>query len=293
MLRLAMRYTKRDIGKAQAWAEKAASRGVMTSNDDNAYILGDASTDRQTPCRNSIVMNLSYEIPNMRLSETFVGWMKSHSDPRLFVFGENTDGTTDPNATVGMPNGYDLTSQPISSAPGYPGSVDAYLRPRLSVIGKLNGPTFIQTYAEVELLLAEAAKRGWNVGGTAQSHYEAGVRAALMHLSQYDATGAITSAQADAYLVANPYNDANALTQINEQYWACTFLNEYEAFANWRRTGIPALTPTTFPGDITNGQIPRRMRYPTGEYSANGNNLSAALSRQGADLNTTHVWWDQ
>ncbi len=293
MLRLAMRYTKRDIGKAQAWAEKAAGRGVMTSNDDNAYILGDASTDRQTPCRNSIVMNLSYEIPNMRLSETFVGWMKSHSDPRLFVFGENTDGTTDPNATVGMPNGYDLTSQPISSAPGYPGSVDAYLRPRLSVIGKLNGPTFIQTYAEVELLLAEAAKRGWNVGGTAQSHYEAGVRAALMHLSQYDATGAITSAQADAYLVANPYNDANALTQINEQYWACTFLNEYEAFANWRRTGIPALTPTTFPGDITNGQIPRRMRYPTGEYSANGNNLSAALSRQGADLNTTHVWWDQ
>lgn len=293
MLRLAMRYTKRDIGKAQAWAEKAAGRGVMTSNDDNAYILGDASTDRQTPCRNSIVMNLSYEIPNMRLSETFVGWMKNHSDPRLFVFGENTDGTTDPNTTVGMPNGYDLTSQPISSAPGYPGSVDAYLRPRLSVIGKLNGPTFIQTYAEVELLLAEAAKRGWNVGGTAQSHYEAGVRAALTHLSQYDATGAITSAQADAYLVANPYNDANALTQINEQYWACTFLNEYEAFANWRRTGIPALTPTTFPGDITNGQIPRRMRYPTGEYSANGNNLSAALSRQGADLNTTHVWWDQ
>ena len=293
MLRLAMRYTKRDIGKAQAWAEKAASRGVMTSNDDNAYILGDASTDRQTPCRNSIVMNLSYEIPNMRLSETFVGWMKNHSDPRLFVFGENTDGTTDPNTTVGMPNGYDLTSQPISSAPGYPGSVDAYLRPRLSVIGKLNGPTFIQTYAEVELLLAEAAKRGWNVGGTAQSHYEAGVRAALTHLNQYDATGAITSAQADAYLVANPYNDANALTQINEQYWACTFLNEYEAFANWRRTGIPVLTATTFPGDITNGQIPRRMRYPTGEYSANGNNLSAALSRQGADLNTTHVWWDQ
>lgn len=293
MLRLAMRYTKRDIAKAQAWAEKAANRGVMTSNDDNAYILGDASTDRQTPCRNSIVMNLSYEIPNMRLSQTFVTWMKNHSDPRLFVFGENTDGTTDPTTTIGMPNGYDLTSQPISSAPGYPGSVDAYLRPRLSVIGKLNGPTFIQTYAEVEFLLAEAAKRGWNVGGTAQSHYEAGVRAALTHLSQYDNAGTITSAQADAYLQANPYDDANALTQINEQYWACTFLNEYEAFANWRRTGIPALTPTTFPGDITNGQIPRRMRYPTGEYSANGNNLSAALARQGADLNTTHVWWDQ
>ncbi|MBL7804387.1 MAG: SusD/RagB family nutrient-binding outer membrane lipoprotein [Saprospiraceae bacterium] len=293
MLRLAMRHTKRDIGKAQAWAEKAAGRGVMTSNADNAFILGDAATDRQTPCRNSIVMNLSYEIPNMRLSQTFVNWMKSHSDPRLFVFGENTDGTTDPNTTLGMPNGYDLASQPISGAPGYPGSVDGYLRPRLSVIGKLTGPTFFQTYAEVEFLLAEAAQRGWSVGGSAQSHYEAGVRAAMTHLDQYDAAGTLSSAQADAYLQQNPFDAANALTQINEQYWACTFLNEYEAFANWRRTGIPNLTPTSFPGDITGGQIPRRMRYPTAEYSSNGPNIEAAVARQGADINTTRVWWDQ
>ncbi len=294
MLRLAMRYTKRDINKAQSWAEKAYQRGVMTSNDDNAYILGDASTDRQTPCRNSIVLNLSYETPNMRLSQTFTNWMKGHGDPRLFVFGENTDGTTNPATTVGMPNGYDLSSQPISSAPGYPGSVDAYLRPRLSVIGKLDGPTFIQTYAEVEFLLAEAAQHGWSVGGTAKDHYEAGVRAALTHLTQYDAAGAITTAQADAYLLANPFDAANALTQINEQYWACTFLNEYEAFANWRRTGIPALTPTSFPGDITAGQIPRRMRYPSSENSTNGANYQAAVSRiTGGDLNTGRVWWDQ
>lgn len=121
----------------------------MTSNDDNAYILGDASTDRQTPCRNSIVLNLSYETPNMRLAQTFTNWMKGHSDPRLFHLGDCS--TTNPATTVGMPNGYDLSSQP-SSAPGYPGGVDAYLRPRLSVIGKLDGPTFIQTYAEVEFL---------------------------------------------------------------------------------------------------------------------------------------------
>ncbi len=293
MLRTAFRLIKRDAAKAQQWAEKAAAKGVMAGNEDNAFILHDASTDRQTPCRNSIVMNLPYEIPNMRLSATFVDWMRDNADPRLFVFGENPNGNTDPGTTVGMPNGYDLANQPISTAPGYPADgLAGYLAPRLSVIGKMDGPTFIQTFAEVSFLLAEAAHRGWNVGGDAATHYGNGVKAAITHLGQYDAAGAIDPAAADAYLAAHPFDNGNALQQINEQYWACTFLNEYEAFANWRRTGIPNLTPTSFPTDITGGKIPRRLRYPTGEYSTNEANILAAVARQGADNNLTRVWWD-
>lgn len=294
MLRLAMRLSKVNASKAQQWAEKAAAGGLMTSNDDNALIRHDASTDRLTPCRVSIVLNLPYESPNMRLSSTFVDWMKSKGDPRLFVYGKNPDGTTDPATTFGMPNGYDLASKPVSGAPGYPvNGLDGYIAPNLAVIGKMNGPTFLQTYAEVELLLAEARQRGWNVGGTAAGHYEAGVRAALTYLSQYDAAGEIPSAAVDAYVQANPFDANNAIQQIAEQYWAATFLNEYESFANWRRTGYPNLTPTSFPTDITGGNIPRRLRYPTHEYSNNEANITAAVARQGADDLTTRVWWDK
>ena len=293
MLRLAMRLSKRNAAKAQQWAEKAAAAGVMTSNDDNALIRHDASSDRLTPCRNSIVMNLPYESPNMRLSQTFVNWMKSKSDPRLFVYGKNPDGTTNPATTFGMPNGYDLTNKPVSGAPGYPANgLDGYIAPNLAVIGKMNGPTFILTYAEVELLLAEAAQRGWNAGGSASDHYNKGVKAALTYLSQYDPAGAIDAAVADAYVGANALQAGSELQQIAEQYWAATFLNEYEAFANWRRTGFPQLTPTTFPDDITNGQIPRRLRYPTGEYSNNEAHIQEAVARQGADDLLTRVWWD-
>ena len=39
---------------------------------------------------------------------------------------------------------------------------------------------------------------------------------------------------AQEYLDAHPYNDADALNQINTQFWACTIMNEYEAWMNWR-----------------------------------------------------------
>ena len=294
MLRLAMRLTKIDAGKAETYAKKAAAGGVMTSNDDNALIHHDASTDRQTPCRNSIVMNLPYETPNLRLSDTFVKWLKSKNDPRLFVLGKNPDGTTNPATTFGMPNGYDQSTKKISTAPGYPANgLDGYIAPNLAVVGKMDGPTFIQTYAEVELLLAEAAQRGWTVGGTASDHYNNGMKAALTCLSQFDPAGAISNSAADAYVTANPLQAGQEMKLINEQYWAATFLNEYEAFANWRRTGFPQLTPTSFPTDITGGKIPRRMRYPNAEYSNNEANITAAVARQGADNNLTPVWWDK
>ena len=62
MLRLGFRLLKQNEALAKQWVEKAASRGVMAGNADNAFILHDASSDRLTPCRNSIVMNLPYEI---------------------------------------------------------------------------------------------------------------------------------------------------------------------------------------------------------------------------------------
>jgi len=51
--------------------------------------------------------------------------------------------------------------------------------------------------------------------------------------------------------------------------------------------------PVNFPGNVTNGTIPRRFRYPTSEYSVNSANLAEAIKRQGQDTFTTKIWWDK
>lgn len=173
-------------------------------------------------------------------------------------------------------------------------NTDLYAEPNRSIITGEGAPMFFQTYAEVEFMLAEAAERWGLAGGDAEVHYNAGVRAAMKMLSIYGDDAIIADADIDTYLANNPFDAANAIEQINTQYWAATFLNEYEAFANWRRVGFPNLTPVNYPGgNETGGTIPRRLTYATSEQSNNPENYAAAIASQGPDVLTTRVWWDK
>lgn len=297
MLRLGMRLVKVDPAAAQSWAQKAIAGGTMESNDDIAYVPhNDPSGWRNG---NGEVFRAD---GNPRLSKTFVDWMANHGDPRLNIYGIGAAGAP----AVGLPNGRvtgsadaefgieNDTSWIPCAADGEPVvdpcGMDVYMRVNPMMTGE-DDPMFFMTYAEVELLKAEAAVRGWH-SGDAATHYANGVRAAMQYLEMYDPNAAIAAADIDAYLAANPYDAASAMEQINEQIWAATFLNEYESFANWRRTGYPALTPVDFPGNVTNGTIPRRLRYRGSEAVANADNYNDALAKQGPDEFTTRVWWD-
>jgi hypothetical protein len=306
MLRLGMRLTKVDANAAKSWVEKAAAGGPMTSNADNAFMSHDESGGRPTVNRISQVINLPYEINVIKWSKTFIDFMKNNNDPRLGVLAEippagqettvGAAGNNNPALQTGMPNGYDLLggATDVSKAPGYPGDFNKYSRPINRWYAKMNGITMLQTYAEVELMLAEAKQRGWNVTGTAAEHYNKGVKAAMTMLATWDPGATITEAQADAYLAAHPYVVANGLEMINTQYWAATVFNDYESFSNWRRSGFPLLTPVNYPGNATGGTIPRRLVYPQGEASTNPDNYQAAVGRlQGGDKLTSRVWWDK
>lgn len=97
-----------------------------------------------------------------------------------------------------------------------------------------------------------------------------------------------------AWITNHPFDPANALRQINDQYWVAGFMDENECFANWRRSGYPLLVPVKYPGNITNGAIPRRFTYPQGEASTNSANYNDAVSRlQNGDKMTSRVWWDR
>lgn len=71
-------------------------------------------------------------------------------------------------------------------------------------------------------------------------------------------------------------------------------MDEYEAWANWRRGGYPVLTPVNYFNNVTNGTIPRRFTYPVTEAATNSANYSDAVSRlNNGDKMTSRVWWDK
>lgn len=291
MLRLAMRLTKADAATAQAWAQKAISGGTMASNDDIAYIQhtnGPAGINRNG---HGEVFDAD---GNMRISKTFMEFLQNGNDPRLPILAaRRSDGSTAAADLFGMPNG--LTGGALEAKYGTESSY--YAEPNRAVLGGFDAPMVFQTYAEVEFLKAEAAQRGWH-SGSVETHYNNGVKAAMQMLSSlYPNAAAISDAQVSDYLAANPLNTSSPMEMIHTQYWAATFLNEYEAFANWRRTGFPTLQPfggeAVYPGNETNGEIPRRMIYPNSEESTNPENYAAAVSRQGPNTLTTRVWWDK
>jgi hypothetical protein len=311
LLRLGMRLLKVDPAKAQAIATQVQGK-TMTSDADNAYVLFDVAGGRATQNRNSQVLlgDGGQEHYYVKWSQTFINYLKTNNDPRLSKVAvtqlylsdgdktQNANFVTAAAAQKGMPNGKDLSGRPaydIKSDPSFTTFPD-YSSPNPGMI-KRTSPAFILTYGESELLLADAAQRfGLTTGGTAAQHYTAGVTSALTYLSQYDPTMAVPQADITNYLAAHPYNAAQGLEQINTQYWAltCTMLDFYEAWSNWRRTGFPALTPVVYPNNATNGQIPRRFPYPTGEITANPNNYqSAHAAVPGGDFLTGRVYWDK
>jgi hypothetical protein len=116
--------------------------------------------------------------------------------------------------------------------------------------------------------------------------------------SLYGAGGNISTAQINSYLANNPFKTAGTfnerLEQISVQRWILGYLDQIEMFANWRRTGYPALIPTNYPGNITGGRIPRRFIVPDSEDQLNTVNFQAAKARQsGANTLLSRVWWDK
>jgi hypothetical protein len=70
------------------------------------------------------------------------------------------------------------------------------------------------------------------------------------------------------------------------------FGQAFDAWSEWRRTGLPVLKPAT--DYLNNGQIPTRYIYPREEATLNGANYDSGVSRlsTGSDDNTARVWWD-
>jgi hypothetical protein len=148
-------------------------------------------------------------------------------------------------------------------------------------------PSFILTYAEVSFILAEAAERGWITTGTAASYYNQGIQASMAQWGVTDAT-AIATFLARPGIAYTP--GVTGMRQIAQQKWIALYTDGVEAWAEWRRTCVPA-TVTPGPAAVIN-TVPRRYEYSIREASVNSANMDAAVARQGADDFTTRMYWD-
>ncbi len=298
LLRAAMRLTRIDPATAQTYVKKAVAGGLMQSNADNSVM-------RHTSLyQNWIAVHLTArEKANFYLAKPFVDFLKNNNDPRLQSIAVRHVGaksgadqaaprtTSDPTVQIGMPMGYDDVSIKNTFATFGTASLYDYSQVNLTTILKTDAPEYHLTYGQTQLLLAEAIVRGWTTGD-ADATYKSGIRAHMLQMAEYDIKAAIAADKIQAYVDANTLQVGKQLEQINNQYWVASFINGSETFANFRRSGFPALTKNPYPGSEIKGNFISRLPYPDSETITNQENLNSAIKNQGPNDLNSKVWWD-
>ena len=243
------------------------SGNIFSSNDDEAKLQFLGADPNANPYYERLTLGGPARIEEWSMGENLVQMMDGTElgvfDNRLTVYADQaSDGEY-----RGLPVG-------LSSNPG-----NDFTDP-ISLMGSaiLEADTFCYfiSYSQLSFLMAEAAERGF-INGSPATHYANGINASF---SSY---GVDLGNYPTLY-----FGGSTGLQQIAEQSYISLYMQGYEAWAEQRRTGIPALDPA--PAGVIN-QIPSRYSYPTDEQSDNAANNSAAIAEQGPDLLTTPIWW--
>lgn len=239
---------------------------LMTGNADNAQLVFNASAP------NNYYPDFGYLslATAVSIEKDFAKILKDRKDPRLFAFAEPVGGKTarDFDNYDGVDAGLTIGDQQTTSG-------DASRIKKRYYEDKINEPLIFLGYAEQEFLIAEAISRGWvSSAGTAQEHYENGIRASMEFygIGDADITDYLTHA-----MVA--FNTEDAIKLIAIQKHIAMFMNSgWESFYEQRRTGYPDLS--VGPGTYNDMKVPKRFTYPQSEYDYNADNVNAAVQRQ-------------
>lgn len=151
-------------------------------------------------------------------------------------------------------------------------------------------PRMMMTFAEQQLMLAEARVRGWITTGTAQTYYEDGVKAALGLLmttkSSYAHTMPIDQNYINGYFTGEAAFKSTSdeqLKQIWMQEYILRFMQDADfSYFEYRRNTYPEfpINPATSLNENNPNAIPMRCLYPGSESSYNRTSLIEALNRQ-------------
>lgn len=295
-LRVATRV-KGVVPGAEAHITNAIASGVMQSNDDNVGLTYENNLVNPSPLYDNFRTRSDFAI-----SKTFVELLKGNKgnfglDPRLFKFATpkgvvkslilagTSPESTNPSDFTGMPYGVSSTVAPSQAASGNFFSKNI-LKPDYTEI--------FMEYSEVEFLLSEA--NGWS-----QTNYVNGVKASMEKWG-------VSAADINSYVSSLPVASKES---VLTQKYVGLFMQPYEAWAEYRRTGYP--NTLLLPGQTgtlnvaNNGSttyvftsliagltdLPSRLFYPTSVQTLNTVNYQAASQAIGGDKMDTKLIWDK
>lgn len=262
-LRLGVNLSDVDPALAKSTVESAVSGGVISSNADNWTVTFTpglfASPLYQT------VDPVGSGRKDFVVANTLVDAMNAKEDPRRAKYFTTVDGKY-VGGTYGESSSWSSFSHMADDIIKEDGTADYF------------------DYSEVSFLLAEAAQRGFSVGGSASTLYTQAVQASMDYWG-------VSAGDAAAYLAANPYDAANWKKSLGEQSWFAMYNRGFEAWTFSRRLDYPKFVN---PQNSVTDDVPTRMTYPATEQSLNKANWAEAVTHLpgGKDVPTAHVFWD-
>ncbi|AHM62438.1 hypothetical protein D770_20945 [Flammeovirgaceae bacterium 311] len=267
LLRLGMRLADVDPSASVSVVNAALAGGVFESNDDNASLTYLGASPNTNPIYEDLVLSGRADFV---AANTLVDIMNDLEDPRRAAyFRQNLGDGVYSGGVYGSANNYGANTQ----------VGDALHQPDF--------PSTLLNYAEVEFLMAEAAARGgYAVGGSAESHYNEGIEASFNQWGLSDEQAAAYISQSDVNYSTAP---GDWRQKIGLQMWLALYNEGFEAWSTWRRLDFVALTP---PEDMDMADIPLRFTYPLEEGQLNNPNYTAAGAKIGGDEVGSPIFWD-
>lgn len=306
-LRYYMRIAEKESSYARKGIEEMVASPtdfpLITSAEDDVLMdfMGNNAADSWPS--NTVFDASGSNFRRMKMCATLVDRLQELHDPRIAVWAKKVEipieiRSTEPNGTDKIVNGKRIVSPDVVKGiavdvdveyVGLPPSVSK--NPSAYNLNPSPGQTSINPHvsylndrykaakggmlkarllaaSEVNFILAEAAKKGWTLAGSAKAYYEQGVRNSLKSWGVEN--------DYSAYIQQPGVAFDNTLAQIMEQKWISNWSTASQAWFDYRRTGLPLLKAGPA---ASRSQLPLRIPYMQNEMSVNQKNAAEALAR--------------
>ncbi len=286
LMSLSKKEGKASLNVKSRFAEIVASGNIFGSSSDYLGLV------YSTINRHPIYSTSTLFSKNILVSSLVVDNLKNLNDRRLYYFAEPAPAQikagrtqTEQEAYVGPDISMDYTVMGADHSSGKYSIANLRYQQE-----EASEPRRMLTYAEQQLILAEAWILGWISNGDAETYYKQGVKSALAAVMatkvEYAHGMKIDQTYIDTYFTGEAIFKTTADEQL-KQIWMQRYLLNFmqdpiTSFFEYRRNKYPEfpINPASSMNENKKDAIPMRWLYPSSETNYNRDNLIEALNRQ-------------
>ncbi|MBC7746189.1 MAG: SusD/RagB family nutrient-binding outer membrane lipoprotein, partial [Flavobacterium sp.] len=278
LIQLSKKDSDTDLAVRQKFAETIANAGkyplLADMSDNMQYVYN--STFNKYPTNPD---NFGFDATRYNMSATYLNTLVELKDPRTFVTAEPAAKKlsagilpTSHSAFLGASSGEDLADMSTKAGNGE----YSFINRKRYYSTYVAEPNIQIGYSEMCFNIAEAINRGW-ISGVSEEWYKKGLQASIAFYGIVEGDNTVYFQKAggglndyESYFInfnrEAYYNQASVkytgdnetgLNQILKQKYLAFFQNSgWEAYYNWRRTGVPSFL--TGPGTGNSQRIAKR-----------------------------------